>query len=57
MLSTPFQLSTPPRRKILSITHGIKPIVNNPIFKYTDNISFEQDARSIETIPLLRENI
>ena len=54
MLPTPYLL-TSDKRQIRSLTQDVIPFLNNIIFQYTNPISFETKAHTIDTIPLARE--
>ena len=42
---------------IRSTTHDVPPFLHNLIYQYTNPFSFETEAHSIHTIPLLRERL
>ena len=56
MLPNPFILSLQ-QRSIRSTTHDVTPFLHNLIYQYTNPLSFETEAHSIHTIPLLREHL
>ena len=56
MLLPPFLLS-PQHRSARSVTQDVIPFLNNLIFLYTNQLSFETGAQSIHTLPLLREHL
>ena len=56
MLPNPFILSLQ-QRSIRSTTHDITPFLHNLIYQYTNPLSFETEAHSIHTIPLLRVHL
>ena len=56
MLPNPFILSLQ-RRSIRSTTHDVTPFLHNLIYQDTNPLSFETEAHSIHTIPLLREHL
>ena len=56
MLPSPFLLS-PQHRSARSITQDVIVFLNNLIFQYTNPLSFETEAHSIHTKPLLREHL
>ena len=56
MLPNPFILSLQ-QRSIRSTTYGVTPFLHNLIYRYTNTLSFEIEAHSIHTIPLLREHL
>ena len=56
MPPNPFILSLQPR-SIRSTTHDVTPFLHNLIYQYTNPLSFETEAHSIHTIPLLREHL
>ena len=56
MLPNPFILSLQ-QRSIRSTTHDVTPFLHNLIYQYTNPLSFETEAHSIHTIPLLRERL
>ena len=55
MLPTPFLLSSDQRQK-RSLTQDVIPFLNNIIFHYTNPLSFETEAHTTHTIPLIREH-
>ena len=55
MLPTPFLLSSDQRKK-RSLTQDVIPFLNNIIFQYTNPLSFETEAQSLHTTPLIREH-
>ena len=57
MLSTLFQCSTAPTRKVCSIIQVKNAFLRNLIFQYTNPLPFETEPHSIHTIPLLREHL
>ena len=57
MVPTPFRGPTSQTRNIRSLSHDIKPFLTNLIFQYKNPLPFETEARSILTIPLLREHL
>ena len=56
MLPNPFILSLQ-QRSIRSKTHDAIPFLHNLIYQYTNRLSFETEAHSIHTIPLLLEHL
>ena len=56
MLPNPFITSTQ-HRSACSTTVDITPFLHNLICQYTNPLSFENEAHSIHTIPLLREHL
>ena len=56
MLPNPFILSLE-QSSIRSTTHDVTPFLHNLIYQYTNTFSFETEAHSIHTIPLLREHL
>ena len=56
MLPNPFILSLQ-QRSIRSTTHDVTPFLHNLIYQYTNPLSFETEAHSVHTIPLLREHL
>ena len=56
MLPPPFLLF-PQHRSARAVTQGVVPFLNNLTFQYTNPLSFETEAHSIHTIPLLREHL
>ena len=56
MLPSPF-LIPPQHRSTGSVTQDVIPFLNNLMFQYTNPLSFETEAHSIHTIPLLREHL
>ena len=56
MLPNPFITSTQ-HRSARSTTHDITPFLHNLIYQYTNPLSFDDEAHSIHTIPLLREHL
>ena len=56
MLPNPFILSLQ-HRSIRSTPHDVTPFLHNLIYQYTNPPSFETEAHSIHTIPLLREHL
>ena len=56
MLPNPIKLSLQ-QRSIRSTTHDVTPFLHNLIYQYTNPLSFETEAHSIHTIPLLREHL
>ena len=56
MLPKPIILSLQ-QRSIRSTTHDVTPFLHNLIYQYTNPFSFETEAHSIHTIPLLREHL
>ena len=55
MLPTPFLLSSDQRQK-RSLTQDVTAFVKNHHFQYTNLLSFDSEARSIHTIPSIREH-
>ena len=55
MLITRFLLSSEQRQK-RSLSQDVIPFLNNIIFQYTNSPSFETEAHTIPTIPLIREH-
>ena len=56
MLPNPFILSLQ-QRSIRSTTHDVTPFLHNLTYQYTNPLSFEAEAHSVHTIPLLREHL
>ena len=57
IVPTPFRGPTSQTRDIRSLSHDIKLVLNNLIFRFKNPLPFEIEARSIHTIPLLREHL
>ena len=55
MLPPPFVLSTE-KRQNRSLTQYVIPFLNNIIFQYTNQLPFETEPQTIQTIPLAREH-
>ena len=55
MLITPFSLSSDQLQK-RSLTQDVIPFLYNIMFHYTNSLSFETEAHTIHSIPLIREH-
>ena len=52
---SPFEISNIKNAKVVKTE--IKPLLNNIVYNYTKQLSFENEPYSLETFPLIREHL